>query len=85
MKARLYLIVIISAAVLVLFTSESNFFLAPLKTIINGKEISLSGQMIALSIAFITLCLILILGIVDKMVLFFRSEEKKEIERKEKV
>ena len=85
MKARLYLIVIISAAVLVLFTSESNFFLAPLKTIINGKEISLSGQMIALSIAFITLCLILILGIVDKMVLFFRSEEKKEIEREEKV
>jgi hypothetical protein len=85
MKARLYLIVIISAAVLVLFTSESNFFLAPLETIINGKEISLSGQMIALSIAFITLCLILILGIVDKMVLFFRSEEKKEIERKEKV
>ena len=85
MKARLYLIVIISAAVLVLFTSESNFFLAPLKTIINGKEISLSGQMIALLIAFITLCLILVLGIVDKMVLFFRSEEKKEIERKEKV
>ena len=85
MKARLYLIVIISVAVLVLFTSESNFFLAPLETIISGKEISLSGQMIALSIAFITLCLILILGIVDKMVLFFRSEEKKEIEREEKV
>ena len=78
MKARLFLIAIITAAVAVLFTSGSNFFLAPLETTINGKEIHLSGQIITLLIVFSTICLIIILGILDKVSLFFRSKEKQE-------
>ena len=78
MKARLFLIAIITATVVVLFTSGSNFFLAPLETTINGKEIRLSGQIITLLIVFSTICLIIILGILDRVSLFFGSKEKQE-------
>ena len=78
MKARLFLIAIITATVVVLFTSGSNFFLAPLETTINGKEIHLSGQVITLLIVFSTICLIIILGILDRVSLFFGSKEKQE-------
>ena len=84
MKARLFLIAIITAAVLVLFTSGSDFFLAPLETTINGKEIHLSGQIVTLLIVFSTICLIIILGILDKVSLFFGSKEKQEDEKKNK-
>ena len=77
MKARLYLLAIMSAAVMVLFTSGSNFLLDPLAIMVNGKEISLSGQIIVLLIVSSTLCLILTLGIVDKTVLFFGAKSKK--------
>ena len=73
MKARLYLFAIMSAAIMVLFTSESNFLLDPLAIIVNGKEINLSGQVIVLLIVSLTLCLILTLGIFDRAVLFFRT------------
>ena len=59
-----------SAAIMVLFTSESNFLLDPLAIIVNGKEINLSGQVIVLLIVSLTLCLILTLGIFDRAVLF---------------
>jgi len=84
MKARLFLIAIITAAVLVLFTSGSDFFLAPLETTINGKEIHLSGQIVTLLIVFSTICLIIILGILDKVSLFFGSKEKQEDGKKNK-
>ena len=71
MKARLYLFAIMSAAMMVLFTSEVNFLLDPLAIVINGKEVSLSGQVIVLLIVSLTLCLILTLGIFDRTVLFF--------------
>ena len=80
MKARLYLFAIMSAAIMVLFTSESNFLLDPLAIIVNGKEINLSGQVIVLLIVSLTLCLILTLGIFDRAVLFFRTKSKKEID-----
>jgi len=80
MKARLYLLAIMSAAVMVLFTSESNFLLDPLAIMVNGKEISLSGQVIVLLIVSLTLCLILTLGIFDRVVLFFGTKSKKEID-----
>ena len=78
MKARLFLIAIMTAAVTALFTSGSNFFLAALETTINGKEIRLSGQIITLLIVFSTICLIIILGILDRVSLFFGSKEKQE-------
>ena len=53
MKARLYLLAIMSAAIMVLFTSESNFLLDPLAIIVNGKDISLSGQVIVLLLSLI--------------------------------
>tara|TARA_B000000475_G_C15799420_1_gene366919 strand:- start:284 stop:541 length:258 start_codon:yes stop_codon:yes gene_type:complete len=80
MKARLYLFAIMSAAIMVLFTSESNFLLDPLAIIVNGKEINLSGQVIVLLIVSLTLCLILTLGIFDRAVLFFVTKNKKEID-----
>ena len=79
MKARLYLFVIMSAAIMVLFTSEANFLLDPLAIVVNGKEVSLSGQVIVLLIVSLTLCLILTLGIFDRTVLFFRAKSKKEV------
>jgi hypothetical protein len=79
MKARLYLFVIMSAAIMVLFTSEANFLLDPLAIVVNGKEVSLSGQVIVLLIVSLTLCLILTLGIFDRTVLFFGTKSKKEI------
>ena len=74
MKARLYLFAIMSAAIMVLFTSESNFLLDPLAIIVNGKEINLSGQVIVLLIVSLTLCLILTLGIFDRTALFFGTK-----------
>ena len=47
-----------------------------IETIINGKEIHLSGQVITLLIVFSTICLIIILGILDRVSLFFGSKEK---------
>jgi hypothetical protein len=85
MKARLYLIAIISSAVLVLFTSETNFFLNPIEVVVNGKGISLSGQMIILLIALLTVCLTLTLGIIDKIVGSFGAKKSKESEIKEKM
>ena len=85
MKARLYLIAIISAAVLVLFTSETNFFLNPIEVMVNGKGINLSGQMIILLIALLTVCLTLTLGIIDKIVGSFGAKKSKESEIKEKM
>ena len=79
MKARLYLLAIMSAAVMVLFTSGSNFLLDPLAIMVNGKEISLSGQVIVLLIVSLTLCLILTLGIFDRVVLFFGTKSKKKV------
>jgi len=79
MKARLYLLAIMSAAVMVLFTSESNFLLDPLAIMVNGKEISLSGQVIVLLIVSLTLWLILTLGIFDRVVLFFGTKSKKKL------
>lgn len=80
MKARLYLLAIMSAAIMVLFTSESNFLLDPLAIIVNGKEISLSGQVIVLLIVSLTLCLIFTLGITDRIILSFGSKGEKEID-----
>ena len=79
MKARLYLLAIISAAVMVLFTSKSNFLLDPLAIIVNGKEVILSGQVIVLLIMSLTLCLILTLGFIDRIILFFGAKGRKEI------
>jgi hypothetical protein len=84
MKARLYLIAIISAPVMVLFTSKSNFLLDPLAMMVNGKEVILSGQMIVLLIVSLTLCLIITLGIIDRIILFFGAKGRKEINIKEK-
>ena len=80
MKARLYLLAIMSAAIMVLFTSESNFLLDPLAIIVNGKEISLSGQAIVLLIMSLTLCLIFTLGIIDRIISSFGSEGEKQID-----
>jgi hypothetical protein len=80
MKARLYLFAIMSAAIMVLFTSEVNFLLDPLAIVVNGKEISLSGQVIILFIVSLTLCLILTLGIFDRTFLFFGTKRKKGID-----
>lgn len=80
MKARLYLLAIMSAAIMVLFTSESNFLLDPLAIIVNGKDISLSGQVIVLLIVSLTLCLIFTLGIIDRIILSFGSKGEKEID-----
>ena len=85
MKARLYLIAIISAAVMVLFTSGSNFFLDPIEVMINGKGVSLSGQMIILLIALLTVCLILALGIIDKIIVSFGAKKSNKTEIKEKM
>ena len=85
MKARLYLIAIIAAAVLVLFTSGANFFLDPIEVMVNGKGVSLSGQMIILLIALLTVCLILALGIIDKIIISFGAKKSKESEIKEKI
>ena len=71
---------IMSAAIMVLFTSESNFLLDPLSIMFNGKEINLSGQIIVLLIVSLTLCLIFTLGIIDRIVLSFGNKEKKEID-----
>jgi len=79
MKARLYLFAIMSAAMMVLFTSEVNFLLDPLAIVVNGKEVNLSGQVIVLLIVSLTLCLILTLGIFDRTVLFFGTKNKKEV------
>ena len=79
MKARLYLLAIMSAAIMVLFTGESNFLLDPLEIIVNGKAISLSGQVIVLLVVSLTLCLIFTLGIIDRIILSFGSKGKKEI------
>jgi hypothetical protein len=79
MKARLYLFAIMSAAMMVLFTSEVNFLLDPLAIVVNGKEVNLSGQVIVLLIVSLTLCLILTLGIFDRTVLFFGTKSKKEV------
>ena len=84
MKTRLYLLAIMSAAIMVLFTSQSNFLLDPLAIIVNGKEISLSGQVIVLLIVSSTLCLIFTLGIVDRIILSLGSKEKKEIDLNKK-
>ena len=79
MKARLYLFAIMSAAMMVLFTSEVNFLLDPLAIVVNGKEVNLSGQVIVLLIVSLTLCLILTLGIFDRTVLFFGTKSKKKV------
>jgi hypothetical protein len=84
MKARLYLFAIMSAAIMVLFTSKSNFLLDPLAIIVNGKEISLSGQVIVLLIVSLTLCLICTLGIIDRIILSLGSKGKKEIDLNKK-
>ncbi|MDC0028539.1 hypothetical protein OAJ35_03330 [Gammaproteobacteria bacterium] len=80
MKARLYLLATMSAAITVLFTSESNFLLDPLEIIVNGKAISLSGQVIVLLVVSLTLCLIFTLGIIDRIILSFGTKGEKEID-----
>ena len=80
MKARLYLLAVMSATIIALFTSGSNFLLDPLVIMINGKEINLSGQMIVLLLMSSTACLILTLGIIDKIVLSLGGKGEKEID-----
>ena len=80
MKARLYLLAVMSATIIALFTSESNFLLDPLAIIVNGKDISLSGQVIVLLIVSLTLCLIFTLGIIDRIILSFGTKGEKEID-----
>ena len=84
MKARLYLLAIMSAALMVLFTGESNFLLDPLAIIVNGKDISLSGQVIVLLIVSLTLCLIFTVGIIDRIILYFGSRGEKETDLNKK-
>jgi len=80
MRARLYLISIIIATIVSLFTyGKLNLFQETNVKFLN-KEIILNSEIIISSIVLLTLLLVLVIGLIDKL---FFIKKPKEIVKKE--
>tara|TARA_B100001175_G_scaffold246717_1_gene213451 strand:- start:4012 stop:4257 length:246 start_codon:yes stop_codon:yes gene_type:complete len=79
MRARLYLISIIVATTVSLFTyGKLNIFQKTDVTFLN-KEITLNSEIVISLIVLITLLLVFIIGLIDK--LFFTKKPKKIVKK----
>jgi len=80
MKARLYLISIIIATIVSLFTYGKLDMFQETNVKFLNKEIILNSEIIISLIVLLTLLLVLVIGLIDRL---FFTEKPKKVEKKE--